>query len=203
MGLPHSGETSDANVFSMVERTLLTHKCRILHGILLYHRFKDDGIIVARGLPSKTTVPFINLMKKLAQYYEIKAEWSATSVDFLELTIQRDGNRLTAQHYLKPSALRPSLSTRSSHAPHVHAAWPRAQVKRISKLCSTKTLLRTSMERVLSRLHDSLASILTINVTDRCISKLDVPEWSPSQKPRRTWVVLGFHPPAGHFEEGC
>eukprot|EP00973_Karenia_brevis_P006469 880771-Karenia_brevis.AAC.1 len=134
MGLPHSGEVSDAALYARMERGLLNESTYQIHGILHYFRFKDDILLICsqRGAPG--TQGFFQIMKQRAGYYKLTCDNVGRNVRFLELNITIQDNYVRYSHALKPHAFTVPLSPLSAHHPSVHKGWPKAVVKRVQSL---------------------------------------------------------------------
>ena len=195
MGLPHSGELTDGTFWALMETVVLRQSVLQHHGILAYYRYRDDILTIAQGLASRTSKPFLDLMRRKATFYELKEEWGYKDIVFLDLEICLHGGRAWVSHFLKDGALDPPLSTISSHPPAVPLAWPRAFVGRVSKLCSTHNLLLQSFQILIDRLKGSYASPATIHVACDQIG-LATSGRRNQKTPRlpRSWLTVDFHP---------
>ena len=86
MGLPHSGELANCAFLGLVERRLLHPRILNEHGIRGHFRFRDDILLLGQGLASRTRI-YLDMMRTLATFYSLTAEWGRSSIEYLEVSI--------------------------------------------------------------------------------------------------------------------
>ena len=157
MGLPCSGEISDASVYSLMEKSTITHANRHNYSIVYYGRFKDDILLIVGGTMD-TRLELVRLIEERLCFFKIKVESvSSASVEFLDIRlIKGEGWKqcgiLDFEVYRKTTSQWLPLSQTSMHNPFVHMCWPAALSKRNKMHCSSKRVAR----HVLCNFYDEL-----------------------------------------------
>ena len=140
MGMPCSGEVSDAAFYFLAEDDfVLNERIRSHYRVYSYYRFKDDILLIIGG-NKETRRLFMNEFKKHSRCFKLDIETvSDTGVNMLDVWVEKESPRcrskLVIDMYEKPTSIKRYLAATSMHAPSVHRSWPRAQVARIRRLC--------------------------------------------------------------------
>ena len=145
MGLNYAGELADLALCILCEPCALTMHPRAFRSrsLMYYRRFKDDVLVIFDE--SATWKGWLKTLIRNALPYVIKAEAvSSTSLSFLDVTVHlhndASSSRISTAPYSKPSASKIPLAVDSGHAPNVHFAWPRSEIKRIRRQCGTAAM---------------------------------------------------------------
>ena len=133
MGLPQSGDISDGAFYIRCERSVAGPESLITHKIPVCLRFRDDILLMYEDFPLMAR--FIERLRAEGQYFRMEVEQvSNHDVQYLNLVVWRNGQRLCATHSFKPTSLGIPLSSRSCHHFSVHRSWPAAVMANIQKL---------------------------------------------------------------------
>jgi len=153
MGLPHSGEISDAALYSCMEARILNQEALSRYSIVKYLRYRDDILILANERGESGGSGFLKLAMQHSKPYILKCVSVGKQVSFLECTCIINKHGVRVSHHLKDSALRTPLSPNSAHAPSTHRAWPKAIAPRIFGLCTDEGAYQSSLTSILSRIR--------------------------------------------------
>ena len=201
MGLLHSGDVADAALLKMAEaRYAVMPSVMNCMGICKYFRFKDDILVIADDRKRQCVVRFLKEFKKRTKYFKMKVETiTHDEVQFLEVVIFKDGQRLGIKPYFKPTAVGIPLSAASAHPVHVHWSWPFALMRRYLMLTSNKRQKKEAAKFIIKRFrmhHSSKVMIKSLKeYAVRCIGN----EFPLAKKPQQEkhevlWITVGFHP---------
>ena len=203
MGTPMA--VNFANLFMSKFETNMLNDFYKKYGIRpkLYLRYIDDVFFVWVGDKASLDT-FINFcksyseMKQMASKITFKARYSSKSVEFLDMNVKLENNRITTDLFSKPTAKHQYLHRSSFHAPTTIRSLPKTQFIRLRRLCShindynrhslefvnffskrgyrKDTLIKTSDEvRKMSR-----ENLLTYNVKQKDSNRVILPvNWHP------------------------
>jgi len=183
MGLPHSGDLLDACFAVRGDAFARGTRLSTFYGIQTYWRFKDDILIVYDTDAVGDINRFLNQWSHVIKYFTLKVEEiNVTQVEFLELRIAIQGERMVTSYKLRGNAGAP-LGASSGHHPSV-ARWPLAMCKRISTFCAR----REDAKAVCAKCKARFASF-----------GVPWPDQTKSIAKRNSfgtvmWIPMGFHP---------
>lgn len=139
MGLTHSGDIANLCFIVKVESKVFTQSLGE-YGILAYKRYFDDCFFAFQSLPEMRTT--LRTFFNVQSYFRIIAtNTSPTHVQFLELDVTNDGEKLLANMALRKQPI--PLCPTSSHSMSIHRAWPRAVLAINVALCDDKAATET------------------------------------------------------------
>jgi hypothetical protein len=161
MGVPCSGEVSDAAFYCMVERDFIYPRSpRVQHVLKFYARFKDDALVILGGDLDQRCA-FVEEYRARAAFFKIKVEsvstWSVTMLD-VRLFKGRQWESTGVIDYtlhVKDTSVWVPLSAESAHPAHVHKSWPAGQIRRFRHLCSNSVDFETIVQSFYSQLQKS------------------------------------------------
>lgn len=114
---------------------------------LLHRRYIDDIIFIRRGNSLRTGVDVARAYKNalsidttVEAFVVSTDENDSKSIDILDFTITRIGDRFVISPYDKPTNLHLFIPPRSNHAAHVGIGWIRAYLQRLARNSSTRDI---------------------------------------------------------------
>ena len=155
MGLTCSPDLSNSTFLQLVEVDwAAVPSVQQQHGILLYTRYMDDGLIIAHNVPHLYQ-GFLDELARKGKFFVVEIE--SISKDFVSmLDIQMfKGPRFQHTGYLdykvatKPTNISQPLLCSSSHSGSVHSSWPQAMLQRVDELCSSPALAIVEKKKLL------------------------------------------------------
>ena len=158
MGLPHSGEVADAAYWQKCEKWFTKPEVAKKLGIALYMRFKDDSLLLVEKQQLQKLLTHVRLH---AGYFILEVESvHQYKARFLELDLERTGDRIKIAYGFKPSAVPQPLSLLSGHAKNVHSSWPRMMVRSIQRVSANKIEAENKIGELKARYSRSLVPVL-------------------------------------------
>ena len=194
MGLSHSGEFSDAALYTSMERSLVSDANLAKYRIRKYWRYRDDILMLANLHAACEQQPsdFFQALSA-STFYKLKFEGTSSAqkvhIQFLDLCISKCGPHFIVSHFLKESAMFCPLSPSSAHPPSTHRSWPKAYVEHVSSLCSGPS----QKDKAILALTDRVAE----NYGDpTIIARMTAPRVArcPRQLTNNFWCPLEYHP---------
>ena len=195
MGAMCSGEVSDAALYHLAEKSVLSRQYMEQVGVLAYYRFKDDILAILDG-PRKDLHKFSQDLCRAVSPFELQIETvSSERAVFLDVEIYRPknfvGGALDYSVHVKKSSQWTPLSKDSLHHPSVHEAWPRAMISRYHRLCKHSQAAQ-------DHISIFLASLRRAGASQSFLDSLATPSRVRRPKERRDvrsmFLVLPFFP---------
>ena len=141
--------------FGVKEETLLVTWSRPL---FFYKRFIDDvfGIWKHYSCPIEDKRRWKAMIEDVNNFHGLKWEFTerSNSLTFMDMTIYKDGDKLSTDLYEKPMALFLYIPPHSAHPPGVLVGLVMGQVLRIFTLCSTEDQKKKHLLNFFHRLCD-------------------------------------------------
>lgn len=194
MGLVHSGDLMDWVFYSRCEKWFSEFPGTLWsHGISRYYRYRDDILIL--GTTTAGVRDFLEEMRSRASYFVIGVdEASRDGVKFLNVKVSRDGRHFRCAPFTKCTALLRPLDVSSMHVPHVHLAWPKAQVASLGKLANSEAGVEEAKQAFISRMRHFAAPNVLLRVLQDTESRSDQCNRGRSARPTSMWIRLPYHP---------
>ena len=82
---------------------------------------------------------FIDFLNGAHESIKFTAEWSSERVNFLDLQVIKQGNKLVTDLFTKPTDTHQPLHRTSCHPSHTKKGIPYSQALRIRRICSEET----------------------------------------------------------------
>ena len=82
---------------------------------------------------------FINFLNGAHDSIKFTAEWSSERVNFLDVQVIKQGNKLVTDLFTKPTDTHQLLHRTSCHPSHTKKGIPYSQALRIRRICSEET----------------------------------------------------------------
>ena len=163
-------------------------------GILGYLRYRDDILVATVASFRDAALEFIEeLVERASPVYQVSMEEERIdSIEFLDLSIFRQGQYLKWKPYRKPTSQKRPLSCSSAHSPGVHLSWPRGEVLRLARRSSShiyflreRTLFRQFLldNHIIPMIYDSISDFDPWLFPHRQVEKCNGP-----------FLVLPYHP---------
>ena len=189
MGLTHSGDVADISFLARCEADFAADRQTLeKFALLAYWRFKDDIILLATNRPLLRQ--YIAEFRSRARYFNIIVEILGTDVNFLDVNVFIENNKIFTRPFTKMTDISVPLSTDSAHPKHVHASWPKAMTRRMHALASTPDMARQAV----AALHDRFSSSLINPFTRKQLSAPCTVRGERESANTTLWLKLGFHP---------
>ena len=195
MGLPASGELSDASLFQRAEASFaLVTAMRQQYGIEFYGWYRDDALVIFGNSLRASRFPWFQKLCHLSSPCKIVVETvSREQVSMLDvlLTFQDDGS-LISSHHVKPTSQKTWLSDNSCHHTSVHKTWPLAVVRRIGDLCTMKSARDECRKAFVNSLASQCPDHVALQV---CRNTIDRDTPNPPRRnssARSSWLALKF-----------
>lgn len=202
MGLIHSGDLCDIVFYERAERNwACNEQVAAAHELIAYWRYRDDILIVYRDV--EMFAKWIAEFKRRAGYFRIQCEKIATStIEYLDLTLFRDGPRLLAKPAFKREKLSRPLGATSGHPMAVHLSWPIGMIRGYGRLSSRHSDAVEAKNTLIARFNKFFTPRTLIDIlerTDPFIRTCSDPLLPHSEARRRSkgptlWLVLPYHP---------
>ena len=171
--------------------------------LFLLRRYIDDmlGIWVVTD-PATDSDTWSQFQRRLNDYHHLEWETSPRSlqVDFLDLTLTIEDQKITTTLYSKPLNLYLYIPPRSAHPPGVLTGLIFGTIHRIFTLCSSTTDIRNRLQDFWNRLqargyeHSDIHSIFSHGITHAKTQVLNLTPDDPPPKPPSFFMHLRFHP---------
>jgi hypothetical protein len=154
MGFRFSGEIADMAFDTEMEQPgPLNHAFRSMYNLLFYGRYRDDVFMLLTDGSS-----FSNLaraLKQLCMNFRLEQwEISLHSLVHLDCVVYKmEGvSSLNVRPHFKPTSLGVPLHPKSTHPLHIHVAWMRSAIERMSRLSSSYSAFFEAKTVLLSKL---------------------------------------------------
>ena len=190
MGLPQSGDIADGAFYIRCERASAGPESLLRHHIPVWLRFRDDILLAYEDF--QLMVQFFQGLKASGDYFNMEIEQiSSTDINYLNLSVWRNGQRFHVKHAFKPTSLGIPLSASSCHHASVHKSWPAGMVAGIKALSTNDKHYRESLNTFMSRFTEHCTPTLWSQPTTARKPPAHV---SASSPPPTLWCPLAFHP---------
>ncbi|CAN7951161.1 unnamed protein product [Ixodes pacificus] len=104
---------------------------------IFYKRFIDDIFLIWTHTEEQLFI-FIERFNRAHPNIKFTHEYSRTSINFLDVTLSVEGNKLQTRLYRKPTDSQKYLHYHSSHPRHCKNSIPYSQAHRFRRICSEK-----------------------------------------------------------------
>ena len=102
---------------------------------LVWWRYIDDIIFLwEHGEDSLKT--FLDHLNQAHPTVQFTSDYSDTSINFLDVKVSRNGNKLDTDLYVKPTDTHPYLDASSCHPNHCKTSISYSQTLRLNRICS-------------------------------------------------------------------
>ncbi len=169
---------------------------------LIWWRYIDD-IFTIFDCDRHAVDTFISDLNNCHPTIKFTAEISEHSINFLDATITKHGNKLSTKAYSKPTDSHNYLSYQSCHPHHCKQGLPYSQFLRIRRLCSNITDFETKVLDMANHfirrgypIHLVQTAMLDARRKDRDVLLHPVPK--TTEMPKQAFFITTFHP---HFAE--
>ena len=180
-------------------------------GIALYLRYMDDLFAVLRRCPRRHmfAAAWSRQGRDVNNPFVLDDwEFDHSRVQFLDLTVEKQENKLAYSPFIKPSSLGVPLTTGSAHPKTVLRTWPLAYNNRLGQNSSSSERYHVAKARFVSRLEASyMCPVVVKSVVDTdafsdlrrkrrlafFLAEASAQHSPPPREPVH-WVVLPFHP---------
>ena len=144
MGLLCSPEVSNLAFYALAEKPwALVPAVASRFQMAYYGRFMDDIIVIIAGDPA-SRVQWATEYKHRSSFFRITCD--SVSIDtavMLDLVLFKGphwhhSGLLDYKVHIKSTSIWTPLSVRSAHHPNIHLSWPRSQLARLGRRCSSK-----------------------------------------------------------------
>lgn len=106
--------------------------------VLKWARYIDDVIFVWSGT-KEDCLSFIEMLNDNELNIHLTSHFSDATIDFLDLTLKCDGDRITTSLYRKPTSTNSLLQFDSFHPQHLKKGIPYSQYLRLKRNCMDET----------------------------------------------------------------
>ena len=100
-----------------------------------YKRYIDDVFLIWEH-GEEALKEFIAYLNSSHPTIKFTADYSFETINFLDVTISKDGDHLSTDLYIKPTDTHQYLHATSAHPSHVKRAIPYGQALRLNRICS-------------------------------------------------------------------
>jgi hypothetical protein len=121
--------------------------------LLFYKRFIDDGFGVWTG-SVHDLLQFQQKANSIHGNIQVELRWSITDIEFLDMSVRKDGGKLKTDLYVKPTDKHVYVAADSCHPNHVKKAIPYGLGVRLKRICDETS----DYERHRKELHVQLKS---------------------------------------------
>ena len=155
-GLPTGGPESSsiANIFVhwLLDKILLPHpRVKAVNNILDRDRFLDDIFALWNATP-RTFKVFLNTVNNIAMKYGIQFTGECSKkANFLDTTVEIEGNELKTDMFVKPTDADQYLHRRSHHPLHMFKSIPFSQYRRAVLICTDPTRRVENIKRITNK----------------------------------------------------
>ena len=101
----------------------------------VWWRYIDDVFMIWEH-GEESLQEFLSYLNSAHPTIKFTAEYSEKSINFLDVTVLKEGNHLSTDLYVKPTDTHQYLHATSAHPSHVKRAIPYGQALRLNRICS-------------------------------------------------------------------